>query len=564
MVHLKLDVRTSAAVDLRRMDPDLEPDDGLVDDASRTLERLQARVASARAELATLRGEVARVRDELKGLRAAQLQEADEELVQAAARADTVAQVAVSSLGELTGVTQHDELTGAPTRTLLLDRLESAIAQAQRRSTRVGVLFVDLDHFKQINDTLGHAVGDQVLQLVAQRLRSAVRESDTVSRHGGDEFLVLLPEISTAADAASVARKMLAAIGAPARIGPHTLDLSASVGIAVYPEDGGGPANLIQRADASMYRSKQRARGTFTFHADGDDNGSSEAAPPIDLAVVERRTDSALAQHEARLRELSQANHELLAAAQVAQRLKIHAETAHRRQIDFVAKAAHAMRTPLSVIMLTASALSRSPTTSKGHDSLKRHAAHLSRLIDDLLDGSLVGGGEFRLHRDAVDLDAIVAAAADACRPALEAKAQRLSVVSAPGAKMLHGDSMRLAQVLNNLLINASRRAPQSGEIRLTTAVSEGLARIGVGDDGMAIAPEDLPRLFDLFATQAQASDDDPGLGIGLAVVQELVRAHGGTVEAIGPCDRPGVEFVVTLPLLGAPVQPRGVSAPRH
>jgi GGDEF domain-containing protein len=134
-----------------------------------------AHLAIVRAELAGLRRELARARDELRTLRSAQVQEVDEQLVLAAVNADSAAQSAVTSYDELTRYSQLDELTGAPNRTLMLDRLHNAIALAQRRATRVGVLFVDLDQFKQINDTLGHAASDQVLQLVTQRLQGASR-----------------------------------------------------------------------------------------------------------------------------------------------------------------------------------------------------------------------------------------------------------------------------------------------------------------------------------------------------------------------------------------------------
>ena len=149
----------------------------------------------------------------------------------------------------------------------MLDRLESAIATARRRETRIAVLFVDLDHFKRINDTLGHAIGDEALKLTARRLQSAVRDSDTVSRHGGEEFLVLLPDISQAADAVSIAQKLLAALAAPARAGEHRLHLSASIGITIYPEDAEDAQTLISRADAAMYRSKRRGAGGFEFYA---------------------------------------------------------------------------------------------------------------------------------------------------------------------------------------------------------------------------------------------------------------------------------------------------------
>src|SRR5678815_28336 len=129
---------------------------------TRTLELLQTQVKAARVELAGLRRQLAQAREEFSGLRSTELKEADGRLVSAAFHADTVAQTVISSLDELTRHSQHDELTGAPNRALMLDRLESAISLAQRRATRVGVLFVDLDRFKQVNDTHGHAVGDEV------------------------------------------------------------------------------------------------------------------------------------------------------------------------------------------------------------------------------------------------------------------------------------------------------------------------------------------------------------------------------------------------------------------
>jgi diguanylate cyclase (GGDEF)-like protein len=510
---------------------------------------LNAQADAVRAELAGLRRELSRARDELRTLRSTEVHEADEQLVLAAVHADTAAQSAVTSYDELTRYSQHDELTGAPNRTLMLDRLHNAIALAQRRATRVGVLFVDLDQFKQINDTLGHGAGDQVLQLVTQRLQGAVRDSDTVSRHSGDEFLVLLTDITSVADAAAVARKMLASLAAPAQVGPHTLPLSASIGIAVYPEDGSDPAILIRHADAAMYRSKRRGAGSYECHAGPADDDSGAVA---NSAESERqpRADTAFTQHEARLLELSNANHELLRAAQAARTLKAHAEEAHQRQIEFVVKAAHAMRTPLSVIRMTVEAMTSGALPgrldTKPGDVLKRQAIHLARLIDDLLDGSLVGGGEFKLALSRVDIGAVVASAVDASRPTMLLKHQRLHVETPSRAVGVLCDPMRLAQVFSNLLNSASRRALDGGDIRLDVAATDNDVVVTVSDNGPGIPPEVLPRIFDLFVLDAHAGD--PGLGIGLAVAKELVRAHGGDVEATSAGDQ-GSRFVVTIPL---------------
>ena len=519
-------------------------------EAARMVQLLNAQADAVRAELAGLRRELARARDELRTLRSAQVHEADEQLVLAAVNADSAAQSAVTSYDELTRYSQHDELTGTPNRTLMLDRLHNAIALAQRRTTRVGVLFVDLDHFKQINDTLGHAAGDLALQLVTQRLQAAVRDSDTVSRHSGDEFLVLLSDISSVADAAAVARKMLASLAASAQIGPHALQLSASIGIAVYPEDGSDPSILIRHADAAMYRSKRRGSGSYEFHAGPADDDSS-APSGSDLGERQPRADAAFAQHEARLLELSNANHELLRAAQAARTLKAHAEDAHQRQINFVAKAAHAMRTPLSVIRLTVEALAGAgapaPFDPKPRDILKRQAIHLARLIDDLLDGSLIGGGEFKLATSRVDIDGVIASAVDACRPTLAGKGQRLHVGAAPRPVSLVCDPMRLAQVFSNLINNASRRTLDGGDVWLATELTGTDVVVTVSDNGAGFSPEALPRVFDLFVLDAHA--DDPGLGIGLAVAKELVRAHGGEVEASSAGVGQGSQFVVRLPL---------------
>ena len=191
--------------------------------------------------------------------------------------AEANAEAAVSKLEALAQSSQRDELTNTPNRALLQDRLERAITMAQRRYSRCAVLFLDIDHFKQINDTLGHATGDGVLQWVARRLEAAVRDSDAVGRHGGDEFLVLLAEVSRMDDALLIARKLIADIAAPSLVCGHLLQLSVSVGIAIYPDDAPDARTLIGLADAAMYRSKRRGGGSFTFHGD---------APAADTAAT--------------------------------------------------------------------------------------------------------------------------------------------------------------------------------------------------------------------------------------------------------------------------------------
>lgn len=166
---------------------------------------------------------------------------------------------------QMTHTAHHDVVTGLPNRLLLNDRITQSIALAHRQSRPFAVLFLDLDHFKNINDSLGHAGGDELLQSVATRLLACVRGSDTVSRQGGDEFAILLPEITHAEDAATCATKILAALNAPYVIGVRTVHVQASIGISLYPRDGEDSETLIKNADMAMYHAKARGRGNFQF-----------------------------------------------------------------------------------------------------------------------------------------------------------------------------------------------------------------------------------------------------------------------------------------------------------
>jgi diguanylate cyclase (GGDEF)-like protein/PAS domain S-box-containing protein len=160
---------------------------------------------------------------------------------------------------------QHDTLTNLPNRTVLNDRLSQAVALATRYKKKLAVLFLDVDRFKHINDSLGHEMGDRLLREVAQRLLGSVRHSDTVSRHGGDEFVILCSEVARAADAAVCAEKILLALSAPYFIGDHKLHLTVSIGIAAYPDDGTDAETLIKHADFAMYHAKDIGRNNYQF-----------------------------------------------------------------------------------------------------------------------------------------------------------------------------------------------------------------------------------------------------------------------------------------------------------
>jgi diguanylate cyclase (GGDEF)-like protein len=174
---------------------------------------------------------------------------------------------------------QHDFLTGLPNRMLLNDRVGQAIAAAQRHEKQVAVLFLDLDGFKHINDSLGHPTGDRLLQSIAWRLVECVRGADTVSRQGGDEFVVLLSELEQPEDAAQTARRMLQVVAEAHSIDQHDLHVTTSIGVSVYPDDGLDAETLIKNADTAMYQAKENGRQSFRFFK-----------PAMNVRAVERQS----------------------------------------------------------------------------------------------------------------------------------------------------------------------------------------------------------------------------------------------------------------------------------
>ena len=166
---------------------------------------------------------------------------------------------------KMTYLAEHDFLTGLPNRLLLNDRISQALNSANRRNNKLALLFLDIDHFKKINDTLGHGVGDKLLVELSKRLQSCLRFTDTISRQGGDEFVVLLPEISDSLAAAEIADKLISATKTNFHIDIHELTVSVSIGIAVYPDDGMTADALTKNADAAMYHAKSEGRNNFQF-----------------------------------------------------------------------------------------------------------------------------------------------------------------------------------------------------------------------------------------------------------------------------------------------------------
>jgi len=160
---------------------------------------------------------------------------------------------------------RHDFLTDLPNRPAINEHISHSISLAHRHHSRIAVMFLDLDRFKEINDSQGHATGDKLLQSVSKRLLSSVRASDTISRQGGDEFVVLLSEITHPSDAGTSAQKILRSLRSPHSIEGNALHVDCSIGISIYPEDGADAETLIKNADAAMYYAKGKGRNNFQF-----------------------------------------------------------------------------------------------------------------------------------------------------------------------------------------------------------------------------------------------------------------------------------------------------------
>ena len=177
-----------------------------------------------------------------------------------------------------------DALTGLPNRALLTDRMHQAMTLARREQGTLAVIFMDLDKFKPVNDTFGHDIGDLLLKEVSSRLLGSIRASDTVARIGGDEFVVLLPSIEQQQDAVLVARKMLHALNRPFEIAGHTLQISSSIGIAVYPEHADNEKLLLINADVAMYHAKKNGRNNFMVYSNHM-QGLTQHAPATSQAA---------------------------------------------------------------------------------------------------------------------------------------------------------------------------------------------------------------------------------------------------------------------------------------
>ena len=265
--------------------------------ATDTIAALHRQAEVLRAELRMLRDELALAQGTLTSGAKSDLLDVNEHLTLTALYADRIASKAIDGIADLIHASQHDVLTATPNRALGRWRMQQEIEAARTAGHKVVAVFIDIDDFKLINDSLGHAVGDQVLVMVARRLEAVVRACDLVCRFGGEEFLVVLGRVPDAATAGVKAEAMLAAVGESNEYG---VCVSISLGIALFPDDGDDLDMLIAKADAAMYRAKRSGGGRCVFS--GDEHRETEL--PTYLATPQ----------EQQLRDLREANEALTLA----------------------------------------------------------------------------------------------------------------------------------------------------------------------------------------------------------------------------------------------------------
>ena len=402
-----------------------------------------------------------------------------------------------------------DPLTELPNRALLHDRLTRAISHAKRREKRLAVLFLDLNNFKHINDSLGHRVGDQVLKLAAERLTMSIREADTVGRLGGDEFVILLTDVSKASDAVMIADKITAVLGEPSRIGGVVLHLSASIGISLYPDDGTDSDVLVDRADAAMYSAKRQGVGSFVFH------GQNLAS--------QRRAGAAAATP----------SHEDGGSRQPL-------PTGERESLE---SEPNEVASPEALDSQALPAASPAPA-----DDAERSAANLSD-ASSTLDESTVADGASGI----VDLIQILQKAATVSGVAMKSRRQVFTMNATCKPVGFVGDSVRLAQAFGSLLDHASLHTADGGKIGLSVQTVAGAVEVAITDNGIGIRAEALGGIFEsrvpVSPDGRSSSADVEALRHGLMLARDGIEAVGGHLVANSPGLGLGSCFVATLPL---------------
>ncbi len=522
------------------MKPKPAADAAAIAQTENKLARLGVEVETMQAVLVRLLQDVVRAETQLGRSHAEQLVAVNERLVVAALASQADAEKAAQILAESLPGAELDPLTKLQNRASFTGRALDVSAQAKRSGERFALLFIDLDAFKQLNDTRGHAFGDRVLEQVARRMQATVRQGDIVSRHGGDEFLVLLPELTQAHDAQLVAEKLAAAVAEPLDIDGTTVRVTASVGIAIYPDDGEDFQSLVAHADAAMYQAKRLGPGT--------------SGTPVEDPLAQTDPEGLGGKLDVRQENLRLANERLLLAALSARELQAAAERARARQATFIAAVAEELRDAQSPIRIASAMLGR----QAGDEALlprlqglvDEQMTHIARLLDNLVSVAKVPVAGAHLQQVDVDLSAVIVNAVAAMAPALNRRGQTIDRQQPDGPLPVSGDEGCLLQIVGNLLDNASKHTHDGGQINLSVTLQPETLTLTVADNGIGIHPTMLSQVFDPFMQDTHALGfNGIGVGIGLTAARTLAQGHGGDLTAHSDGLNRGSRFVLTLPL---------------
>lgn len=436
-----------------------------------------------------------------------------------------------------------DALTRLPDHLLLLERLEHAISNASEDQRTL--LFLGLGNFAQINESLGHTIGDEVLSVAAQRIDSTVNRPAMVAHHSGGKFLILLEGTTQYSETLAVANSLITALAAPVAVGDQALVLTPCIGISVYPADGKNAATLFDQAGAAMYRAIKRGSAGFLFC--GDESGGADSPDPVVMASSPRPAIRHEPPPEQQLRpqQLQEANQRLVMTA-----LKL--KEADTRRDEFLGMLAHELRNPLAPIATGAAILERikaEPRVAQVAQVIHRQVNHLRRLVDDLLDVSRFTRGKIALVVAPFKLRETVETAVEMLDDGM--KEHECSVELSPATEKLSlvGDQVRIVQVLTNLLDNACKFSPPRTRIRILADASDGWLRLRVVDQGAGVDPAFMPQVFEPFAQyEPVASHGKGGLGMGLTLAREIAKLHGGDLRAYSAGLGKGTEFVLEIP----------------
>lgn len=538
-------------------------DQALASSRASELVQLNKELDDARVELSQRRLELKQGTDS-NSAQSRQMREANEQLVMAALQAREDVESSTHALNEAARQSGLDSLTGLPNRVLMLDRLSHAMALSLRHGTRLALIFVDLDGFKQINDSLGHAIGDEVLRVAAQTMVASVRTADTVSRHGGDEFLILLSDVVEPTDAKSVADLVLASLSVPRAIGKHVLQLTASAGISIFPDDGGTPDELIDRADTAMYHAKRQAPGGSGRYRAVAENGAAQTASTAPApALLNTQREIERAENDRSNGKLREANDRLVRVALAAQFSQKAAEEALRWQTQANAETVHEMHALLSPIHRETGVFGmRQADVTRLDRAIRivdRQVSEIADLASRLQSARPDNADQVELRRD-FNLNVVILACAEHSRLALEARQQLLAVDLPTHAPLVHADPIRVGQLLDDLLILASNAAPFGDTLHLKVDVIDRLATMSLSHAVIGTPPEPTPTVLDVFAQTDGGVPSAETLNTGgsrefaefrieRSIVRDVMKAHYQSMRRSGAHDRHQAAVAVKLPL---------------